>query len=99
MMSFNLTSIIYITFLFNSIGSLLGVLGYLVSGSEFAQAGNIRAWVVVHLALASQAHPVGAHVVGRENDPLGADALEIRQQLPVALVDLRGVEARVVHEL
>ena len=56
---------------------------------KFAEAGHIRARIVVNVPLSGESHPVGNHVVGRQNRPLGADGLEIGQQLAVPLLDLR----------
>jgi hypothetical protein len=73
--------------------------GDVVASGELAESGDVRAGVVVDIAFAVQAHPIGADVVGRQEDPLGGDVLEVVEEAAVLRFDLVRVEAGVVDEL
>ena len=49
----------------------------IVFGGELADGFDIDTRVVIDILLALEPHPVGSHIVRCQNDPLGADGLEV----------------------
>ena len=72
--------------------------GDVVGGGELAHGFDVGAGIVVDVAFAGEVHPIGAGVVGREDDPFGLDGLEIGFEFGVALGDDFGLGAGVVDE-
>ena len=65
---------------------------------ELAESDDIGARVVVDVLFGSQSHPVWTDVVGREDDPFGADGGEVVEELSIAFIDGLFVQACVVDE-
>jgi len=72
--------------------------GDVMGGGELAHGFDVGARIVVDVAFAGEVHPIGAGVVGREDDPFGLDGFEIGFEFCVALGDDFGLGAGVVDE-
>ena len=72
--------------------------GNVLLHGELAEGDDIAARVVVDVFFGRQSHPVRADVVGREDDPFGADGGEIAEEFAVAVIDDLFVQACIVDE-
>ena len=74
-----------------------------VGGNKGFQSGDVGTRIVVDVTLAmldeSRPHPFRHHVVGREDDPFGADAAEVGEQPAIPLIDVCRPHAGVVNKL
>jgi hypothetical protein len=69
-----------------------------MGSSEAALGGNKGAGVVVDVLFPGEVHPLGKDVVGREDDPLGADLLKISENFAVAGVEFLWSQTQIVNK-